>query len=138
MLVYLVPNPTGNTTLNPHRSNRWTRALACALALAGAAAAGCAQSAPASQQATAVDAPQLFAQACARCHAADGSGGLPMAVNGPRPIDLRDAAWQRSRSDDEIVAAIRDGRGAMPPFNGVLTPEQVTALARLVRRFGKP
>jgi len=30
-----------------------------------------------------------------------------MAANGPRPINLRDSAWQASRSDAEILAAIR-------------------------------
>lgn len=101
-------------------------------------AAGCAQSAPAAQEARAADAPQLFVQACAKCHADGGSGGLAMATNGPRPIDLRDPDWQRSRTDSEIAAAIRDGRGAMPPFNDVLTPEQIAALARHVRTLRKP
>lgn len=101
-------------------------------------AAGCAQSAPAAQEARAADAPQLFVQACAKCHADGGSGGLAMATNGPRPIDLRDPDWQRSRTDSEIAAAIRDGRGAMPPFNDVLTPEQIAALARHVRTLRRP
>jgi mono/diheme cytochrome c family protein len=98
-----------------------------------AVVSGCAQAAPASQETTRIDGRQLFAQACAKCHAADGSGGLPMAANGPRPIDLRDPGWQRTRTDEAIEAAIRDGRGAMPTFSGVLTPEQIRALARHVR-----
>lgn len=61
-----------------------------------------------------------------------------MAANGPKPIDLRDPGWQHARTDAEIVAAIRDGRGAMPPFAGVLPPEQVTALARHVRSLKNP
>jgi mono/diheme cytochrome c family protein len=80
-----------------------------------------------------VDAPALFAQACAKCHASDGTGGLPSVPNGPRPIDLTSPEWHQARSDEEIAAAIRSGRGAMPPFEGVLTSEQVAALTAYVR-----
>ena len=105
----------------------------CALALAGAAASACGQPVPAAQPAAPADAAQVYAQACAKCHGADGAGGLPMATNGPKPIDFRDPQWQRGRSDADIVAAIRNGRGAMPPFEGVLTGEQVDSVARYLR-----
>ena len=100
------------------------------LLIACAGAASCSRSAPAAER---VDGGALFAQACARCHAADGSGGLPTVANGPKPIDLTDAGWQRARSDVEIVAAIRNGRGAMPPFEDVLTSEQITSLGSYIR-----
>ena len=103
--------------------------LACALCTGAAA---CARSAPAAER-TAIDGRALFAQACAKCHAADGSGGLPMAANGPRPVNLTAAEWQRSRSDVEIVATRRDGRGAMPPFADVLKPDQIGEPMRHVR-----
>jgi mono/diheme cytochrome c family protein len=61
-----------------------------------------------------------------------------MAANGPRPIDLTTADWQRSRTDAELVAAIREGRGAMPPFADVLSDEQVKALAAHVRTLKRP
>jgi mono/diheme cytochrome c family protein len=84
------------------------------------------------------DPPALFAQACAKCHASDGTGGLPMAVNGPRPTDLTAADWQQSRTDAEIAAAIRKGRGAMPPFLDVLTAAQIDALGGYVRSLKRP
>jgi mono/diheme cytochrome c family protein len=96
----------------------------------------CGGSAPAAQQkAGETDARQLFARACGKCHSIDGTGGLPMAANGPRPINFHEPAWQASRTDAEILAAIRDGRGAMPGFAGVLTPEEIGALTAYVRRF---
>ena len=105
----------------------------CAAALVSCLAlAACSRSAPAAER-TPIDAKALFAQACAKCHAADGSGGLPTVANGPRPVDLTAGEWQRSRTDAEIVAAIRTGRGAMPPFEGVLNPAQIDALAAYVR-----
>jgi mono/diheme cytochrome c family protein len=113
----------------------------CALVIVAlifcAGAAACARPAPAAER-TEVDARPLFAQACAKCHAADGTGGLPMVANGPRPMDLTAAEWQRSRSDAELVATVRDGRGAMPPFKDVLSGEQITALAAYVRTLKRP
>src|SRR5262245_22745361 len=100
-------------------------------------AAACSRPAPAAERVV-PDGPALFAQACAKCHAADGTGGLPSAVNGPRPIDLTAAEWQRTRSDEEIVAAIRTGRGAMPAFADVLNADQVSALGAYVRTLKRP
>ena len=95
-------------------------------------AAACSRSAPAAEP-VAVNASALFAQACAKCHGADGRGGLAMAANGPRPIDLTSPEWQRQRSDEEVALTIRTGRGAMPPFAGVLTAGQIDALGSYVR-----
>jgi len=36
----------------------------------------------------------------------------------------------------ELTAAIRDGRGAMPPFNDVLSGGEIAALAAYVRQLG--
>jgi len=129
-------NPTQEKRLIrlPSRRGR----AACTLALAiSTAAAGCSRSTPAAERAP-IDASALFAQACAKCHAADGTGGLPMVENGPRPVDLTTVEWQRSRSDAELVTAIRSGRGAMPPFQDVLTAEQINALATYVRTLSRP
>lgn len=104
----------------------------CGLAVALQA---CAREAAGSRGPAAVSGAQVFEQACAKCHGADGSGGLPTVANGPKPIDLRSADWQRSRTDAEIGAAIRDGRGAMPPFADVLSPDQIGALTAHVRHL---
>jgi cytochrome c6 len=98
---------------------------------------GCAGAAPAAERAP-VDGAALFGQACAKCHGADGTGGLPSVANGPRPVDLTAATWHATRSDAEVLNAIRDGRGAMPPFNGVLSAGQIDALAAYVRSLKKP
>jgi mono/diheme cytochrome c family protein len=115
----------------------WKTPLAAIAALAACAGTGACSSAPAAERPPA-DPPALYAQACAKCHAGDGTGGLPMAVNGPRPIDLTAAEWQQSRSDAEIVAAIRTGRGAMPPFLDVLKADEIDALGRYVRSLKRP
>lgn len=114
-----------------------SRLAAFAAVLLCAGAAACADPAPAAQNEPPVDARQLFAQACAKCHGPDGAGGLPMADGGPKPIDLRDPQWQGSRSDAEITDAILKGRGAMPPFEGVLSSKQVLALVRHIRSLDR-
>jgi mono/diheme cytochrome c family protein len=114
------------------------RRVLCLLALAlCTGVAACARPAPAAER-TEVDAKALFAQACAKCHASDGTGGLPTVASGPRPINLTAAEWQHSRSDLEVVTAIREGRGAMPPFADVLTTEQIDALRSYVRSLKRP
>jgi mono/diheme cytochrome c family protein len=95
-------------------------ALSCALVLVTA----CARESPAQSPPKVGDAAGLFERACARCHGTDGSGGLRMAD------------WQASRSDTEVYAAIRDGRGAMPPFADVLNPDEIAALTTYVRQLG--
>ena len=60
-----------------------------------------------------------------------------MVAGGPAPRDLGDAQWQASRSDAEVLAAIRDGRGAMPPFGDVLSSEELQAALAHVREIGR-
>lgn len=118
--------------MNPLLSGRACRAIRTLTLAACTTAAACSRFAPAAEP-VAVDAPALFLQACAKCHGADGRGGLSMVANGPRPIDLTSPEWQGARSDQELVTAIRAGRGAMPPFADVLTAQQIDALASYVR-----
>jgi mono/diheme cytochrome c family protein len=101
-------------------------------------AAACATDTPAAGSASQSRSPkQTFERACAKCHGADGRGGLPMVAGGPAPRNLRDAGWQASRSDNEVLSAIRDGRGAMPPFRDVLTTEEQEAALLYVREIGR-
>lgn len=65
------------------------------------------------------DAATLFADNCAGCHAADGSGG-----NGP---DLRG-----EDNVQGIAEQIREGGGSMPAFAGELTDAQIDELAAYV------
>jgi mono/diheme cytochrome c family protein len=51
------------------------------------------------------------------------------------PPNFTDAKWQSAHTDAALAKGIRDGEGAMPPFNGVLTPAQITALVKHIRGF---
>ena len=77
---------------------------------------------------------QIFAMVCARCHGADGKGGLAAAgANAPR--NFCDAAFQGSRTDDDLKQVIRKGKGGMPAFGNLFTDPELAGLVRKVRSF---
>ena len=70
---------------------------------------------------------------CARCHGADGSGGLPVAT-GQRPRNFRDAAFQADRNDGELRRVIIGGKApGMPAFGAVFNADEIDALVAHVR-----
>jgi ubiquinol-cytochrome c reductase cytochrome c subunit len=67
----------------------------------------------------------MYAQNCAACHSAGGTGGV--LTGGRTAPDLREA------TSTQIGEAIRVGPGVMPAFPpDVLTPEQVDGIAAYV------
>lgn len=69
---------------------------------------------------------------CATCHGAQGRGDGPQ---GPmfKAADLTRADWQANVKDEEIAAAIVNGKGRMPKFE--LPDEVVRGLVARVRSF---
>lgn len=101
---------------------------ACGLALVGGAA-GCKRS-----EASVATGRALFASVCARCHGADGTGGLPLWDGGPSPRNFHDAAFQASLTDAQLSQTIRAGKGSgMPAFSGTFDDAQIGALVAYVR-----
>jgi mono/diheme cytochrome c family protein len=49
-----------------------------------------------------------------------------------------DSAFLAGRSQDSLVAVLRDGIGQMKGYKEKLTPEQMVAVARYVRSFAAP
>jgi len=107
-------------------------AFACAAALACGAVACKRSEAKRDAQA---EAQKTFAMVCARCHGPGGGGdGLSPSLAAP-PRNFRDASFHRERSDEDLARVIREGKGGMPPFRSVYTPEQITALVQVIRGF---
>jgi cytochrome c oxidase cbb3-type subunit 3 len=76
----------------------------------------------------------LFATTCARCHGADGAGGLPVFDGGPAPRNFHDRAFQRERTDEQIKLTIMNGKGpAMPSFGTLFDEAQLRSLVAHVR-----
>jgi mono/diheme cytochrome c family protein len=71
--------------------------------------------------------PELFSVQCAACHGAQGEGGV-----GP---PLMQNEYVDTSTDAELEATILGGRPgtAMPPFEGRLTAQEVSALVTLLR-----
>ncbi|WXL25303.1 cytochrome c [Ectopseudomonas mendocina] len=83
------------------------------------------------------DGKQLYQQRCAKCHGDNGRantlrGWLSFAQN------LSKAKWQDRTSDDEIIAAIQQGPGAMPAYADKLSTDEQQALVQYVRGLRKP
>jgi mono/diheme cytochrome c family protein len=66
----------------------------------------------------------VFAQRCASCHGAAGEGGV-----GPSFVGVVD----RIPDPDTHAAVVRDGRGRMPAFEGVLSDEQIALVVAFER-----
>lgn len=91
---------------------------------------------------TVAQAKSLFNVNCARCHGASGKGDGPDATElGAFVPDFTDENFQKWRSDEELLVAIRDGGSAvgrspmMPPWQGVLSPGEIAAMKDYVRSF---
>ena len=98
-------------------------------------AAGChrSQGDPAS-----VNAEQTFASVCAKCHGADGKGGVPAAEGANPPRNFCDASFQASRSDEDLKQVIRKGKGGMPAFGNLFSDADLLALVHKIRTFNPP
>ena len=78
-----------------------------------------------------VDAEAIYKSKCVVCHA-DGNSVIPNA-------SFADGVWVHGSSIKEVTNTITNGvpQTAMMPFKGQLTPEEIAALARYVRKFDK-
>ncbi|HET9531217.1 MAG TPA: c-type cytochrome [Blastocatellia bacterium] len=81
-----------------------------------------------------IDAASIYMkEMCAGCHGTDGRGVMTNSRN------FTDPAWQKSKTDDEIAASIRNGAPSkkMPAYKDKLTDAQIKALVAHIRSFGK-
>jgi len=67
----------------------------------------------------AIDGKQLYKRNCITCHGIDGS----LKLNGARDIT------QSKLTLGERVLLIRNGRNTMTAFEGILSPEEINAVA---------
>ncbi len=75
---------------------------------------------------------EIFIRNCATCHGPDGRGNPSIGTP-----NFTDPGFQRGLTDQQIVAVIRGGAagGKMPAFSGMLSLEQIAAVASFVRSF---
>jgi len=86
--------------------------------------------------ATHPDGVALYGKHCASCHGRDGKGIPSFRAEGEP--DFTDPGFQRSRSDQQLAAAIANGKGSvMPGFKDNLSDAEVGAMVGRVRAFGR-
>jgi mono/diheme cytochrome c family protein len=77
---------------------------------------------------------------CASCHGADGKGETDQGKKLGIP-NYTDAAFQKSKTDDQLKTAISTGikteKGEMEGYKEKLSPEETDSLVKLVRSFAK-
>jgi mono/diheme cytochrome c family protein len=81
------------------------------------------------------DAEKTYKTNCVLCHAPDGSGSSPSG-KALKAQDLRIELIQK-KTDDELVAAITNGKGKMPAFGKKLKPDQIAQLVAYIRLLPK-
>jgi len=86
----------------------------------------------------------LYNVNCARCHGASGEGNGPDAEElGVHIPSFTDANFHKYATDEEIIAVLKGGGPAvgqsplMPPWEGVLTEQEMIAVKDYVRSFNK-
>jgi mono/diheme cytochrome c family protein len=78
----------------------------------------------------------LYDGKCALCHGKDGAG-LPNWRSLGQP-DFTSAEWQKSHTDEQIAASIKNGKGKfMPGFKSKFSEEETGAVVQRIRAFGK-
>jgi mono/diheme cytochrome c family protein len=83
-----------------------------------------------------VDPAAIYAQMCARCHAADGRGDPELKKTLP-VRDFSDPAFQARASSEDIARTIMAGKNQMPAFGGLLSAPKIQSLSGFVRRLGR-
>ena len=108
-------------------------ALAMALSVTATPAAQAADSPAKPAAAGPVDAKAVYEAKCQVCHMADGNSQLMPNMS------FADGIWKHGSTLKEVQATITDGvpGTAMVAFKEQLTPAEITALAKFVRKFDK-
>jgi mono/diheme cytochrome c family protein len=81
------------------------------------------------------DAAALYKTKCAMCHAADGSGNVPMGQK-TGAHDFRSPEIQKM-TDAQLTEITTKGKNKMPGYDKKLTAEEIKGLVAYVRELGK-
>ena len=82
-----------------------------------------------SLSAFAADGAAVYKAKCASCHGADGAGAMAKKM-GSR--DLNSADFQKT-SEADVAAVIAKGKGKMPGYDGKLSTDEISAVAKYVK-----
>ena len=81
---------------------------------------------------------KIYAERCALCHGPGGKGDGPASAGlDPKPRNHTDGAYMRTRTNKQLLEVIRNGKGAMPGWNGILTEAEIHAVLKHVRSLAQ-
>jgi mono/diheme cytochrome c family protein len=81
---------------------------------------------------------QVYQARCVLCHGPEGKGDGPAAAAlNPKPRNHTDGAYMNSRTDEQLLAVIHNGKGAMPAWKGVLSEQEMQDVLKYVRTLAK-
>jgi len=81
---------------------------------------------------------QVYVARCVLCHGPEGKGDGPAAAAlNPKPRNHTDGAYMNSRTDEELLAVIHNGKGAMPAWKSVLSEQEMQDVLKYVRTLAK-
>jgi len=79
------------------------------------------------------DIQEVYKKKCAMCHKADGKGYAAM-----KTPDFTSKEWQASRTDEQLIETMTNGKAPMPAFEKQLKPDEIKALITdVVRKFAE-
>ena len=64
---------------------------------------------------------------CAQCHGLDGTARAPGVIRLPGRV-LADEKWLAKQKEEDLLASILNGKGAMPSFKYKMAPEDAKRL----------
>ena len=81
---------------------------------------------------------QIYLARCALCHGPEGKGDGPAAAGlNPKPRNHTDGTYMRSRTDDQLLEVIHNGKGGMPAWGSVLSEQEIHDVLKYVRTLAK-
>ena len=81
---------------------------------------------------------KVYADRCALCHGPEGKGdGTAAAGLDPKPRNHTDGSYMKTRTDEDLLSVIRNGKGGMPAWGSVLSEQEIAAVLKHVRALAK-
>ena len=76
----------------------------------------------------------IFKKNCAMCHGPNGAGDGPMGkMLNPHPPSFTDADRMATRTDEDLVTRIKEGKSPMPSYGSRLNDNQIQDVLAYIR-----
>jgi mono/diheme cytochrome c family protein len=141
----LVATPTGDVYITTLGKSQEATGQVLKLVSAAEAVTQTDGSTPQQDALTRAELTELFNTHCGRCHGLRGKGDGPDAEKlGVALPNFTASQFQSSRTDEHLAKVIREGgtalglNAAMPPWDNILSKEEVTAMVAYIRELGAP